>query len=251
MNKEKKALKAEKKQEKIRRKQDQLRNAGRFKQWRKRRPFWGATLTFLAGLLILWIPLHLYMLEFAPGNFAIVGLLFGGLITIIGVMAYIYPQFSTVFGVMTIFLSVISIMGALGGFVVGTILGIVGGSLCIAWRREVVPVRQRSDGRKNVKEFRNSEADKKEKTIKDGQQDALYPTASSRVLFVNENNEIASALESDNPAPKGEQTNGEKIGKRQKGKSQKAVTPADVLEATGSTRILHNDHKDVNEKWNV
>ncbi|HEU5139300.1 MAG TPA: DUF6114 domain-containing protein [Bacillales bacterium] len=248
MNTEKKALKAEKRQEKVRRKQDKLRKASRFKQWRKRRPFWGASLTLLAGLLILWIPLNLYMLAFAPGNFAIVGLLFGGLITIIGVMAYIYPQFSTVLGVMTIFLSVISIMGALGGFVVGTILGIVGGSLCIAWRREVIPAREKADGRRNVKEFRKP---KTKKSGKPGEEDALSPTASSRVMFVNENNEIASTLESDKPKIKDGKPTVDKTGSPQKVQTQKAVSPADVLEAAGSTRIHHNEKKDVNEKRNA
>ena len=73
-----------------------------------------------------------------PGSLVFIGFLFAGLTLIIGTLAYIYPQFSTVFGVITIFLSVLSIMGALGGFIVGTILGIVGGAFLIAWSQEEV-----------------------------------------------------------------------------------------------------------------
>lgn len=63
-----------------------------------------------------------------------------GFLLIIGIFSYIYPQFSTIFGVLTIFLSILSIMGALGGFIIGTIIGIIAGALCIAWDKEEVSV---------------------------------------------------------------------------------------------------------------
>lgn len=133
---EKKQRKVEKRTAKIQKKQAKLESAGKFKLWRNRRPFWGATLAALAGLLILYIPIQLYAIAFIPGSFAFIGLLFGGLVLILGILAYIYPQFSTVLGVMTIFLSVLSIMGALGGFLFGTIFGIIGGALCIGWEEQ-------------------------------------------------------------------------------------------------------------------
>jgi hypothetical protein len=102
------------------------------------RPFWGATLSLLAGLIILYIPLQLLQIAFAPGNLAVIGLIFGGLIVLIGILGYIFPNFNIVFGIITIFLSILSIMGALGGFFIGTLLGIIGGSLSIAWRREII-----------------------------------------------------------------------------------------------------------------
>ena len=110
----------------------------RFKNWRMSRPFWGATLSLLAGLIILYIPLQLLQIAFAPGNLAVIGLIFGGLIVIIGILGYIFPNFNIVFGIITIFLSILSIMGALGGFFIGTLLGIIGGSLSMAWRRDII-----------------------------------------------------------------------------------------------------------------
>ena len=130
--KEKKALNRE---EKLHKKYMKISEAGKFKKWQNNRPFWGATLTTLAGMMILYIPLHLYAIAFIPGSLVFVGFLFGGLTLLLGVLSYIYPQFSTVIGTIVIFLSVLSIMGALGGFLIGTILGIVGGSLLIAWEK--------------------------------------------------------------------------------------------------------------------
>ncbi|WP_051263226.1 DUF6114 domain-containing protein [Tuberibacillus calidus] len=136
---ERKRIKAEKLEAKLQKKHQKLENAGKFKLWRNHRPFWGATLSVLAGLLILYIPIQLYAIAFVPGSFAFVGFLFGGLVLILGVLAYLYPQFSTVLGVIIMFLSILSIMGALGGFLFGTIFGIVGGALCIAWKEQEIP----------------------------------------------------------------------------------------------------------------
>lgn len=148
--KEARALKRQqKKEEKWQRKYTKVAEGNRFKKWRNRRPFWGATLTLLAGLLILYIPLHLYAIAFIPGTFVFIGFIFGGLTLIIGILGYIYPQFSTVFGVVTIFLSVLSVMGALGGFIVGTILGIIGGSLLIGWEKEKVTMANGKRSKKN------------------------------------------------------------------------------------------------------
>lgn len=155
--KEARAAKREaKQQEKRRRHYDKVIQGSKFKKWRSRRPFWGATLTLLAGLLILYIPLQLYAIALIPGRFVFIGFFFAGLTLILGVLAYIYPKFSTVFGVVTIFMSVLSIMGALGGFVIGTILGIIGGSFLIAWNQEEVSIgndkqRKKSQSNKNTK----------------------------------------------------------------------------------------------------
>jgi MFS family permease len=109
----------------------------RFKIWRARRPFWGATLCILSGLIILWVPAKLYEVAAAPGSILFVGFFLGGLTLLMGVLSYIMPRLSTLLGVLAIFASVLSIMGALGGFLIGTILGIIGGSMLIAWKPEI------------------------------------------------------------------------------------------------------------------
>lgn len=137
---DKKEKKSQKREEKLQKKYMKISESGKFKQWRNQRPFWGATLTIFAGMMILYIPVHLYAIAFIPGSLIFVGFLFGGLTLLLGVLSYIYPQFSTVLGTIVIFLSVLSIMGALGGFLIGTILGIIGGSLLVAWEKAELTV---------------------------------------------------------------------------------------------------------------
>jgi len=106
------------------------------------RPFWGATLSLIAGLIIMYMPIHLLEVALRPGNFVVLGLLFGGLITIIGILSYFYIKLNIIFGIITIFLSITSILGALGGLFLGTILGIIGGSLLLSWRVVDQPVKE-------------------------------------------------------------------------------------------------------------
>ncbi|PDM39133.1 MULTISPECIES: DUF6114 domain-containing protein [unclassified Geobacillus] len=121
-----------------------------FKDWRKRRPFWGATLLLLSGLIILWIPIQLYEVAIVPGSILFAGFFFGGMVLLMAVMSYVMPKLSTIFGVIAIFTSVLSIMGALGGFLIGTILGIIGGALCIAWKPEFTAVDRASEENSQV-----------------------------------------------------------------------------------------------------
>jgi hypothetical protein len=108
----------------------------RFKNWRAKRPFSGAVLSILSGLVILWVPAQLYEVAAAPGSMIVVGLLLGGLTLLMGVLSLIMPKLSTLLGLIAILSASLSIMGALGGFLIGTILGIIGGALCIAWKPE-------------------------------------------------------------------------------------------------------------------
>jgi hypothetical protein len=108
----------------------------RFKNWRARRPFWGAAMSVLSGIIILSVPVQLYEIAAAPGSMIVIGLFLGGLTLLMGILGFIMPRLSTLLGILAILSSVLSIMGALGGFLIGTILGIVGGAVMIAWKPE-------------------------------------------------------------------------------------------------------------------
>jgi MFS family permease len=112
-----------------------------FKKWRKSRPFWGSFVTIVSGLMILWVPINLYLSTLLPGSFAIIGLVFGGAITLIGFISMFFPNASKILGIFTIFLSILSVIGALGGFLIGTLFGIIGGSLLMAWRLAPVKIK--------------------------------------------------------------------------------------------------------------
>ncbi|MEQ2525546.1 DUF6114 domain-containing protein [Bacillaceae bacterium CLA-AA-H227] len=150
---DRKERRRQKKEEKWNKKTQIVAQSGKFKQWRNKRPFWGATLTILAALIIMYIPLQLYAIAFIPGSLVFIGFLFSGILLIIGIFTFIYPQFSTIFGVLTIFLSVLSIMGALGGFIIGTIIGIIAGALCIAWDKEEVAIREKFPSKKDEQQY--------------------------------------------------------------------------------------------------
>ena len=105
-----------------------------FRAWKNQRPFWGATLSLLAGLAILWMPLHLFPFAFLPDTLIFLGYLFSGLVIATAVAGYLLPSASTYLGILVILFSIVSIFGALGGLFVGTLLGILGGSLMVAWQ---------------------------------------------------------------------------------------------------------------------
>lgn len=111
-------------------------NPKKFKNWRVKRPFSGAVLSILSGIIILYVPAQLYEVAAAPGSMIVVGLLLGGLTLLMGVLSLIMPKLSTLLGLIAILSASLSIMGALGGFLIGTVLGIIGGALCIAWKPE-------------------------------------------------------------------------------------------------------------------
>jgi hypothetical protein len=62
------------------------------------------------------------------------GLISGIIVLGSGVMVRIHPEQSTVFGVLILIFSVLSFFGS-GGFVIGAILGIIGGVMILRWRR--------------------------------------------------------------------------------------------------------------------
>ena len=49
---------------------------------------------------------------------------------------------------MIMFSGILSIMGAMGGFIIGTILGIIGGSLCISWKPYPKAIKKKNDTNK-------------------------------------------------------------------------------------------------------
>ncbi len=115
------------------------RQKSRFRLWRKRRPFWGAILMMLAGLLILWGPTSLLQLAMLPGNSIWAGLLVGALLFVMGLIQLLAPSYALITGAIGIVLSLVSLIVALGGFGIGMLLGIIGGSLGVAWRPVVRP----------------------------------------------------------------------------------------------------------------
>ncbi|MFB6164646.1 MAG: DUF6114 domain-containing protein [Haloarculaceae archaeon] len=106
----------------------------RFGRWRRRRPFWGGSLLVVAALLIGYLPAEYgRFLLFATGSFTGTALLFASLILGCGLLSLAVPRLASLLGLLGMLLSTVALLGALGGFVVGTVVGGVGGLLCFAW----------------------------------------------------------------------------------------------------------------------
>lgn len=107
----------------------------RFNEWRRERPFLGAVMLLLAGVVIAFVPLQFATeLLLIGGSLTFIGLLFATLVFLTGVFALLRPDFSREIGILGIAMSILSIFGALGGLVVGLVIGVLGGNLCMAWR---------------------------------------------------------------------------------------------------------------------
>ncbi len=102
----------------------------------RRGPVAGPVVVVLAGVVIAAVPLQFgdFLAVFGADGAPVVGLGIGGALVLVGVTASLLPSFTTELGAVAIVLSLLSVFGAVGGLVVGLLLGVVGGSLCVAWK---------------------------------------------------------------------------------------------------------------------
>jgi len=106
----------------------------RFYIWRHTRPFWGAVLMIVAGMLVLWGPVGMMSFALLPGSMVWAGVLVGSLLSLMGVLQLLVPSYALMTGAIGIVLAIVSLLVALGGIGIGMLLGIIGGSLSVAWR---------------------------------------------------------------------------------------------------------------------
>lgn len=104
------------------------------RRWRRTRPFWAGILTIAAGLEILLIPVTPLGLVVNPTTAGVSSLLIGALLAACGILLWCAPAQRAFTGVAAVLLALTSFVTAnLGGFLLGMLLGIVGGSLGFAW----------------------------------------------------------------------------------------------------------------------
>ncbi|BCL83244.1 hypothetical protein ccbrp13_57090 [Ktedonobacteria bacterium brp13] len=113
---------------------DDWREWSRFRLWRRTRPFAGAILIMIAGLLVLWGPVELLPFALLPGSNIWAGILVGGLLLVMGIIQLLAPSNALVTGAIAVVLSLVSLLVAVGGFGIGMLLGITGGAMGIAWQ---------------------------------------------------------------------------------------------------------------------
>jgi hypothetical protein len=126
---------------------------GRFRDWRRSRPFWGGVLLVAAGVELLLAPaaqsliLPIDLIVYA-GIAGVSGALIAALLITLGALSWLQPAQHVFFGLVGLALALVSFVTSnFGGFVIGMLLGIVGGSLVFAWAPSV---RRRSRGRRRA-----------------------------------------------------------------------------------------------------
>ena len=105
-----------------------------FKEWRRRRPFWGGLLILLAGA-------EMFLTEIAPlhvvvhlGVEGLAGEAVPVLLAVCGLLLIFAPEQRLFYSIVAMLLTVASwITSNLGGFILGLILGLLGCALAFAW----------------------------------------------------------------------------------------------------------------------
>lgn len=111
-----------------------------FRQWRRTRPFWGGFLLLAAGIELLLIPLGGILLHGAVklvvyiGIGGVFGVLLGVMLIACGLLLWLNPVHRTFYAIAGVLLAVLSfIVSNFGGFFIGMLLGIIGGSMGFGW----------------------------------------------------------------------------------------------------------------------
>ena len=111
-----------------------------FRGWRRTRPFWGGFLLLLAGIELLLIPLSGILIHGAVklvvyiGIGGVFGVLLGVLLIACGLLLWLNPVHRTFYAIAGVLLAVLSFIASnFGGFFIGMLLGIIGGSMGFGW----------------------------------------------------------------------------------------------------------------------
>ncbi|MFE0631428.1 DUF6114 domain-containing protein [Streptomyces sp. NPDC058864] len=106
----------------------------RFRAWRRSRPFWAGVWTLLAGVEILSIPLAPLSLLIHEGIAGVSGLLMGVFLVVLGLTLWLAPHHRAFAGIATLVFSVASlVLSNFGGFLIGFLLGVIGGAMAVSW----------------------------------------------------------------------------------------------------------------------
>jgi hypothetical protein len=120
-----------------------VRRPGRWRGWRRSRPFAGALLAICGGAEIAAVRLSLPMRS--PHTIVPGGLLIAGAMVICGVLLLAYPVQRSGYATVVILLAVAALSTAhLGGYLAGALLGAGGGAVAFAWV-PAIAVRPRDD----------------------------------------------------------------------------------------------------------
>jgi Family of unknown function (DUF6114) len=105
-----------------------------FRRWRRNRPFWGGLLVTLGGAEITVTEKAPFAVVVHVGLYGLAGYLLPLILVLCGVLLLFNPQQRMFYSVLSVLLSLGTwLTSNLGGFFIGMVLGLVGGSLAFGW----------------------------------------------------------------------------------------------------------------------
>ncbi len=105
-----------------------------FRAWRRSRPFWAGLWCLLGGAAMAYGPTTAIKVILISGSVVWLGILVGVLVSLMGLFLWFTPQQRHLVGILAVLLSIVSLLTSdYGGFVVGLILGTIGGAMGFAW----------------------------------------------------------------------------------------------------------------------
>ena len=125
------------------------RNRLRFRNWRRTRPFWGGLLALIGGVEILLsekapLPIIIHL-----GAQGLAGYVVPIILVVCALLLWFNPEQRIFYSIIAVLASLGSLITSnLGGFLLGMLLGIIGGSLAFAW----VPGERRKPGKRRRRE---------------------------------------------------------------------------------------------------
>lgn len=127
----------------------ELKVRGAFRNWRRTRPFWAGVWTMLGGALIAYVPATAFKFLLVGDGSLVLGISVGVLIGAFGLMLWFARPLRMILGVIILLLSLVSFFTSdFGGLILGMLMGLVGGSLALAWVPTKVTWRERRRARK-------------------------------------------------------------------------------------------------------
>lgn len=105
-----------------------------FRTWRRTRPFWAGVWTLLGGAFIAYVPSTAFRFVMFTGTMVWAGIVVGLVIALLGLLLWVQPHLRALLAVMIQVLALVSFFTSdFGGFLIGMITAMIGGSMALAW----------------------------------------------------------------------------------------------------------------------
>ena len=119
-----------------------------FTAWRRRRPLVGGILLVLSGIEMFFSgQLDLGNIKISMGFEGFQATVIPALMALLGILIIVTPAQRMFFGIFALILAVYSLVGVnVGGFLLGMLLGAVGGVIVVAWRPKAADARAEAAG---------------------------------------------------------------------------------------------------------